>query len=64
MWKAFLHYLVKFMNVMELSLISYLLLPLVFVYRNKFEGFIVDKSKERERKLDCMLVFTFQYHKQ
>ena len=63
-WKAFLHYLVKFMNVMELSLISYLLLPLVFVYRNKFEGFIVDKSKERERKLDYVLVFTFQYHEQ
>ena len=64
MWKAFLHYLVKFMNVMELILISYLLLPLVFVYRNKFEGFIVDKSKERERKLDYVLVFTFQYHEQ
>ena len=36
-WKAFLHYLVKFMNIMELSLISYLLLPLVFVYKNKYQ---------------------------
>ena len=38
-WKAFLHFLLKFINVMEHNLISYPLLPLVFVFRDKFQHF-------------------------